>query len=64
MEEKEQPYFVSYCQQAREHSLNQVEVDKEVEEEVEVDEAVVEVETVGTQIIIIKEIGPTNNLIL
>ena len=62
MEEKEQPYFVSYCQQAREHSLNQVEVDKEVEEEG--DEAVVEVETVGTQIIIIKEIGPTNNLIL
>ena len=62
MEGKEQPYFVSYCQQAREHSLNQVEVDKEVEEEG--DEAVVEVETVGTQIIIIKEIGPTNNLIL
>ena len=62
MEEKEQPYFVSYCQQAREHSLNQVEVDKEVEEEG--GEAVVEVETVGTQIIIIKEIGPTNNLIL
>ena len=51
---------MNYCQLARENSLKEVEVDKEVEEEVVVDEAVVEVETVGTQTIMDKEIDPTN----
>ena len=62
-DEKEPQYFVNYCQLARENSLKEVEVDKEVEEEVVVDEAMVEVETVGTQIIMGKEIDLTNNRI-
>ena len=49
---------MNYCQLARENSLKEVEVDKEVEEEV--DETVAEVETVGTQTIMDKEIDPTN----
>ena len=59
VDEKEQQYFVNYCQLVRENSLKEVEVDKEVEEE-EADEAVVMVEMVVTQIIMDKEIDPTN----
>ena len=62
MDEKEQQYFVNYYQLVRENSLKEVVVDKEVEEEV--DETVVEVETVGTQTIMDKEIDPTNKRIV
>ena len=54
---------MNYCQLARENSLKEVEVDKEVEEELVEDEAMVEVETVGTQIIMGKEIDLTNKRI-